>query len=75
VIKTGNVLRFEVPPILFARGRVIEESLQPVHLCAAQHEAALGTFEKCRRLPGMSAYRGIVLKKSFWGDERNFWSC
>ena len=34
--------------------------------------SAFGTFETCRRAVTMSVLRGIVLQKSFWGDERNF---
>ena len=34
--------------------------------------SVFGTFETCRRTVTMSVLRGIVLKNSFWGDERNF---
>ena len=41
-------------------------------LFAAMHESLVGTFETCRPTVTMSVYRGILLQKSFWGDERNF---
>jgi len=34
--------------------------------------SARGTFRTCGAVLAMSADKEIVLKKSFWGDERNF---